>query len=136
MPRRALDTNVLIRHWGDDLGYSRLEQVTPARAVASARRLVTIQRADAIVTPVYIEFICGHATAHSVRLAKAYLGVFEVIDAGRILPGDWDLAKRIAARVGPDGLRRQMGDCLIAALSERLNLEVVTFEKRFPLGRG
>ncbi len=127
-----MDTNVLIRHWGDNLGYSRLQDISIRQVTAAAERLTVVQRSDAILTPVYVEFLCGHATAHSVRLAKAYLNRFAVLDAGRILPTEWKQAKRIAARVPADGLRRQMGDCLIRAIADRLNLEVVTFEKRFP----
>ena len=67
------------------------------------------------------------------RLAKSFLTPFELVDGGRILPADWEVAKRIAARVSADGLRRQMGDCLIRAVADRLNLTVFTFEKRFPI---
>ena len=132
MPRRVLDTNMLIRHWGKELGFSRLDQISVGRADECAKRLIAFQRTDAILTPVYVEFMCGHATAHSVRLAKAFLNPFDIVDRGRILSGDWEVAKRIAARVAADGLRRQMGDCLIRAVADRLNLEVITLEKRFP----
>lgn len=132
MARRVLDTNVLIRHWGDELGYSKLDQVTVRRATECGRRLIGIQQTNAILTPVYVEFLCGHATAHGVSLARGFLSAFELVDGGRILPADWEHAKRIAGRVARDGLRRQMGDCLIRAICDRLNLSVFTFEKRFP----
>jgi predicted nucleic acid-binding protein len=132
MAKRTLDTNVLINHWGDEIGHSRLDQVTTRQAIACAANLIEIQYTNLILTPVFVEFLCGHATAHGVKLSRAYLGEFEIADGGKILPADWEEAKRLAARVPRDGLRRQMGDCLIRAICTRLNLEVFTFEKRFP----
>ena len=133
MPRRVLDTNVLIRHRGDELGFSRLDQISVRRATECGRRLVAVHQANAILTPIYVEFLCGHATAHSVRLARGFLSPFDRVDGGRILPADRAEAIRLAARVPRDGLRRQTGDCLIRAICDRLNLEVFTFERRFPV---
>ncbi len=132
MARRVLDTNILINHWGDTFGRVSSRQITVRHADQCARKLISSQGTNSILTPIYVEFLCGQRSAHEVTLAKKFLASFEVLDQGRILPVDWENAKRIAARVPKDGLRRQMGDCLIRALCDRLKVEVFTFEKRFP----
>jgi predicted nucleic acid-binding protein len=38
----------------------------------------------------------------------------------------------LVRRVPPDGSRRQMGDCLIRAIADRLNAEVLTRDAGFP----
>ena len=132
MARRILDTNVLINHWGREFSKTRPSTLTLKDARRSAEKLIELQSSNTILTPVYLEFLCGKGSEHEVTLAKAFLSKFEIADGGRILDQDWQNAKRIAARVPRDGLRRQMGDCLIRAICDRLKLEVFTFEKRFP----
>jgi predicted nucleic acid-binding protein len=66
------------------------------------------------------------------KLARAYLGEFEIVDAGRILPADWKVAKQIAHRILRDRSPRQLGDCIIRAICNRLHLEVLTADRRFP----
>jgi predicted nucleic acid-binding protein len=130
--KRVLDTNVLINHWIRSLGGRRLSDVRRAQAVAWANRLRELQGSAVILTPIYVEYICGQRNRHELDLARAYLGRFEIADRGNILRQDWDYARRLAERVPRDGLPRQLGDCLIRALCERLHLEYVTFEIRFP----
>jgi predicted nucleic acid-binding protein len=67
-----------------------------------------------------------------VSLARAYLEAFELLDEDRIPPDDWRDARRISLRVSRDGRKRQVGDCIIRAICNRLNLDVLTADKRFP----
>jgi hypothetical protein len=94
--------------------------------------LIAIHATNSLLTPIYIEYVCGQGSAHEVELARAFLSGFKIADKGQILKADWEHARRIAERVPRDGLRRQLVDCLIRALCNRLNLECFTFEKRFP----
>jgi predicted nucleic acid-binding protein len=95
-------------------------------------KLARLQSSNSTLTPIYIEYVCGQRTAHEVDLARAYLGAFDLADGGKITKQDWVNARRIAERVPRDGLRRQLGDCLIRAICQRRHLEFVTFERRFP----
>ena len=133
MPRRVLDTNILSKHW--DACVHRRQRgraVTEDDAKRWARELIDLQGTRSILTPIAIEYVCRGATAHDVSLARAYLAEFDVADRGRVLPEDWEAAKRVAQRVLPDRRTRQLGDCLIRAICDRLNLDVFTGDKRFP----
>jgi hypothetical protein len=59
MSRRVLDTNILINFWAKKAGGRRSADITPRDAVAWARELIKLQRTDAIITPIYIEYVCG-----------------------------------------------------------------------------
>lgn len=132
MPRRVLDTNILINHWGDATRGLRVRHLRREHAVRFGRHLANLRDADSILTPIYLEYVCGRGSAHEVALARSYLSVFKIADGANVLPADWVEARRIAERVPHDGLRRQLGDCLIRALCNRLHLELLTAEKRFP----
>lgn len=130
MARRALDTNVLISFW-----WTRANAHGRGITVSIARRWVEQLRElhgnARIVTPVAIEFLCGTKNGNELRLWRAFVDAFDLADQGNVTKADWALARRLAERVPRDGLRRQMGDCLIRAICDRLHLEVVTGEKRF-----
>ncbi|MDB5330059.1 MAG: hypothetical protein JWP03_1210 [Phycisphaerales bacterium] len=132
MAKRALDTNILINHWLRVSKGCRPREIDARQAGRWGRELMELQRAGAILTPIYIEYVCGQGSAHEVNLARTYLKPFEIADEGHILPKDWENARKIAERVPRDGLRRQLGDCLIRAICVRLNLEFITAERRFP----
>jgi predicted nucleic acid-binding protein len=132
MARKVLDTNVLINFWHDKAGNTPPAAITKRRAAEWGRQLIELQGTDALLTPIYIEFVCGKGSAHEVQLAHAFLAGFEMVDGGKIRKEDWEHARRIAERVPRDGLRRQLVDCLIRAICNRLHLEFFTFEKRFP----
>ena len=132
MLRRILDTNLLINHWCARLKGTHTRDVKVNTARGWANELIALQGNAAILTPIYLEFVCGARSENELKLARAFLGAFKLADDGEILPGDWKEAQRIAERVPTDGLPRQMGDCLIRALCKRLRMEVVTAEKRFP----
>jgi predicted nucleic acid-binding protein len=128
--RRLLDTSWLAQHWHDCGGHSP-GPTTTRDAERWARRLAQLRRTDAIVSPVVIEFLAGVRTERELKLARAYLSRFNVIDEGRILEQDWEQAKRLAERIPRDGKPRQLGDCLVRALAIRLRYDVDTLDRRF-----
>jgi predicted nucleic acid-binding protein len=128
----VLDTNILINFWIKKIKGKRLADLTRSDAARLARELIKLHGTNAILTPIYIEYVCGEGHAHAVTLARAYLQAFDLVDEGRILEQDWEEAKRIAHRVLPDNSPRQMGDCLIRAICKRLHLEILTADRRFP----
>jgi predicted nucleic acid-binding protein len=132
MARRVLDTNILINFWNTKVRGKRLRDFKRADAMRWGNELIKLQGTDAILTPIYLEYVCGEGHAHAVTLARAYLQPFDLVDEGRILEQDWDEAKRIAQRVLPDNSPRQMGDCLIRAICKRLHIEIFTADRRFP----
>ena len=89
-------------------------------------------QSNAIVTPVFLEFIGGVRSAAELQLAETYLNQFHVVDNGKVLEEDWQEAERIARRVPRDGTPRQLGDCLIRAIANRLRYDVSTIDQRFP----
>ena len=131
MARRVLDTGYLIRHWRNRVR-TPLDDVRAAEAEAWARELIGWHNTDAIVTPIYIEFVAGVRSAHELVLARAYLAPFRMFDDGSISVADWKLARRIAERVPRDGKPRQLGDCLIKAIATRLNHDVESLDVGFP----
>lgn len=132
MRRRILDTNRLINHWGRCRARHGPRAISTERAKSWADELIEIEDAQTILTPIYIEYLCGQTTAEKVRLAQAFLNQFKIVDRGMIQDTDWQLATRIAARVRPSGGRRQMGDCLIRAVADRLGFEIRTGDRGFP----
>ena len=132
MPRRVLDTNILINFWAGKVVRHRTSVLTQRDAASWAKELIELQGTDAILTPIYIEFVCGQGDENWMKLARAYLDEFEIVDGGRILPDDWKVAKQIAQRILRDHSPRQLGDCIIRAICKRLNLDVLTADRRFP----
>jgi predicted nucleic acid-binding protein len=131
MGRSVLDTSTLIDHWNRSRRLP-LAQNTAEDARRWARDLIRLRQTDAIVTPVALEVICGTQGRHELRLVRAYLEMFQIIDEGDVRAADWSEAARIAARVPRDGSPRQMGDCLIRAVSRRLRYQVDSLDKSFP----
>lgn len=129
MRRLLLDTSVLIR------GYHNSPGGIPGdaeRAMEWARTLVDRYSSNAIVSPVYLEFICGAKSAAELSLFESFLSVFEVADEWEIQRVDLREAQRISRRVPPDGKRRQFADCLIRAMANRLNCDVFSLDAGFP----
>ena len=135
MVRRIFDTSILISDWHQNAGKrpkrgSKRQFETWGNQ--RAKELIELHGSDLIATPVAIEFIAGVQSSDELRLARAFLKPFRVMDDGRILSEDWKEAERLAARVPSDGRRRQLGDCLIRAIADRLNCEVLSLDKGFP----
>ena len=131
MARKIFDTSALIQHWHDCGGRSSAGK-TPEDAADWARRLIAVHDTDAIVTPVFVEFVAGVTHSAELELARSFLKQFRLLDEGRITPEDWDETRRLAQRIPTNGKPRQLGDCLIAAIGKRLHYEVIRFDKGFP----
>src|SRR6266481_5202187 len=114
---RIPDTNVLINFW---LQF-RLWQRNEAEVRAFAHRLIRSYNTEFIASPVRIEFLCGVEGHSNLKLWLALLEPFNAIDEGQIPRADWQEAERIAKRVTAHGRRRKLGDCLLKAISTRLN---------------
>jgi predicted nucleic acid-binding protein len=130
MARRILDTSVILRHWLECGGYSGQTKKDEVREWA--KKLIEIRGTNLIVTPVLIEMLAGANTAAELDLLRAYLEQFRVIDERKIPAQDWSKAQDYAQRVPRRGNRRQLGDCLIRAIADRLHYDVDTLDKRFP----
>lgn len=126
MPKRVLDTNILIAHF-HRLG--PLDGKGPDEAEGWARGLIRDKETSAIVSPVVVEFLCGVLDERERELREGYLKAFEVIDEGKTLPQDWREARRLAKHPGFRPRSRDLGDCLILAICDRLKHEVVTDDK-------
>ena len=124
---RILDTNVII-NWWRKLPRS---QHSVSGVKAWAGQLADVYDTDLIASPVRIEFLCGALNDQELKLFQAYLDTFEAIDGGKMPRQDWEQAERIAKRIVKSGRRRKLGDCLLMAISLRLNCDVVTADPDF-----
>jgi predicted nucleic acid-binding protein len=129
--RTVLDTSVLIRHWHRSVS-RHFERLTSDDARKWARDLTEIEEPDAVVTPVVLEIICGVRNARELRLTRAYLEEFRIVDGGKVTVEDWNEARRLAQRIPRDGRPRQLGDCLIRAIARRFKYLVRTFDTGMP----
>jgi predicted nucleic acid-binding protein len=128
--RKILDTNRLINHWRSFLK-DKSPNVSGTDIKQGANKLIKAVGSNAIVTPVYLEFIAGSRSKEELQLFLIFLAEFEIVDKGVITPDDWKIAKQIASRVPRDGHPRDSIDCLIAAIAERLHMVVDTADRRF-----
>src|SRR5271166_1853861 len=71
--RRVLDTSILISHWRRCRSARPLAQINETEAQSWALRLIEIERSDAIVTPVLLEFLCGVVGKRDITLAPKKL---------------------------------------------------------------
>ncbi len=130
MSRNVLDTSVLLDHWHQRRKKTR--GLSEAGVRKWAQELAKVHETRAIVTPVKLEFICGATSKQEMQLSDVFLREFEIVDQGRILAEDWQEAERIARRVPRTGKRRQLGDCLVRAIANRLRHEVISHDEDFP----
>jgi predicted nucleic acid-binding protein len=130
--RGILDTCYLIGHWRQSRGKRALEDVAEKMVVEWAGRLIEIHETDAIVTPVVLEMLCGVMSKHELELTRSYLSEFDCVDGGDVRSVDWVEAKRLASRVPRDPEPRDLGDCLIRAIANRLGYDVFTTNTNFP----
>jgi predicted nucleic acid-binding protein len=133
MPKYTLDTNVLIAHFNE---LRPLDGKGEDEVEAWARSLTSDRGTNAILSPVEVEFLCGVVNQHELRLHEAYLRVFEVVDDRKTLPQDWQEARRLAKHAGYQARPRDLGDCLISAISDRLHLEILSDDKGLIRQRG
>jgi hypothetical protein len=128
-----LATNILILNWRQCRGGSLADR-TAADAEEWARRLIKLQKTNAILTPIYLEFVGGVIHQHEMELSKAYLGQFRILDEGEITPADWALARQLAERIPSrtDPTPRGAIDCLIRALARRFRCDLRTSDLGMP----
>lgn len=131
MSGKVFDPNKLISQWkrwrkGPHGDY------TPADAEAWASELIKLHKKNWILAPVYLEFIGGVTHHREMRLAKAFLAAFSILDGGDIRPEDWAEARRLAERIAPDAKPRGAIDCLIKAITIRLRCELLTDDGGMP----
>ena len=120
MLRRVLDTNVL--SW-ISAAFNPTPQRGPQDARDRARLLIKDKNTDAILSAIEVEFLVGVVDRHEMELAEAYLAEFQVIDENNTLPQDWEEARRVARHIGHHATPRDLGDCLIIAICERLHYD-------------
>lgn len=127
MAKRLLDSNKLYPFFRK----KRRGSSSPSRddAAVWARELSALHGTGVIATPVYVEFLCGVTDRNEMDLAVAFLDAFENIDGGRILPEDWQAASDRARRVPASRKPRQVVDCLLFAITQRLNCGLLTDDK-------
>ncbi len=126
MPKRILDTNVLILNW------RRLkENPSEVDIKNNAGELIKLQGTKWIVSPVKVEFLCGADTKAKTKQYQYYLSFFEVLDEQRTPALDWFEAERIACRIPTSRKARKMGDCLIQAIAARLKADIITADRDF-----
>jgi predicted nucleic acid-binding protein len=131
MAKFVLDTSVLL-HWWNERRSRHRGPVTVDHAQAWGRALAAAEKTTAIVTPVLIEVVGGTTRAAELRLMRAFLEPFVCVDGQRITAHDWEEARRLAQRVPRDRRPRQLGDCLIRAIANRLHYEVRSGDTAFP----
>jgi predicted nucleic acid-binding protein len=134
MRKKLLDTNILSAQW-QRKGGRRAQGFSSEDVKGWADELIAMHGGAAIVTPVYIEFICGATSQREMQLAESYLAVFQIADLGDIRVDDWSEAGRIARRIPYSGKPRQLGDCLIRAVANRLRMDVISGDLGFPRTR-
>jgi predicted nucleic acid-binding protein len=124
MAVRILDTNILILFWRQKRAKSRKSTLTENVARRWAKELIDLRRSNAIVSPVAIEFLGGSTNREELKLYRAFIGEFVIVDRGNVPADDWKEARQRAERVPANSRPRQLGDCLIVAIAKRLRLDV------------
>src|SRR5437879_4257514 len=128
--KRILDSSILINYW-HKRRTKRLADITPSDALQWGRDLIKLHDTDAIATPVLIEMLAGVTHAWELTLTKAFLEAFKCVDNQRVIRQDWADAIRLAQRVPRNSQPRQLGDCLIRAIANRLRYEVLSLDRGF-----
>jgi predicted nucleic acid-binding protein len=96
------------------------------------KQLIKIHDSDAIVTVIMIEILGGTTSAAELTLMRAFLRPFQCVDQQKVTAHDWREAIRLSSRVPRDRRTRQLGDCLIRAIANRLHYDVITHDQGFP----
>ncbi len=131
MSRRILDTNLLVAHWRMSWRELRKKEPTPVLARRWAQQLIHLRQTEWIELPVRLEFLAGRRTEEPIEVVQAYLGEFALADEGIVLPDDWRGAENYANRI-LSNRPRDLGDCLILAIADRLGFDIDTFDGGMP----
>jgi predicted nucleic acid-binding protein len=133
MSKQTFDTNILINHFNR---HRPLDGKSEKDAESWVQILTQDHDTKLILSPVEVEFLCGVVDEHEMRLREAFLRRFEVADDHRTLPEDWKEARRFAKHPGYQPRSRDLGDCLLLAIADRLNLRIITDDKGLKRQRG
>jgi predicted nucleic acid-binding protein len=133
MAKQTYDTNIFINHFNR---HRPLDGKGEKDAEGWAQALISDNDTKLFVSPVEIEFLCGVIDEHEMRLREAFLSKFEVVDDHKTLPEDWKEARRLAKHPGYQPRSRDLGDCLLLAITARLNLGIITDDKGLKRQRG
>jgi hypothetical protein len=96
MAGRILDSSVLISFWRQRRAKTKNQSPTEEDARHWAAELIELRRSNLIVSPVAVEFYCGSTNREEIRLYRAFLGEFHVVDSGAIPVADWEDARKRA----------------------------------------
>ena len=135
--KQLLDTNQLITYWQRRQRTDVVHVPDPDIAAAWGRDLIASTGTDAIVSPVYLEFVGAARSGEELGAYRAFLDSFTVLDGWDIRPADLRRAKSLAERVPrrhrTDPVRpRGAIDCLIRALAARHGHTVLSDDAGFP----
>ena len=129
MGQRILDTNVLISFWWKCWNERSRDERTAKGVRNWARDLIKARNSNSVVSPVVVEFIAGSKNNKDLLLLRAFIEEFDIVDAGVIPREDWQAAKLRAERIPRNGKRRDLGDCLILAIADRLHMDVDSLDE-------
>jgi hypothetical protein len=122
---------VLIRWWHQCRRGRPHANIQPDEVARWGKALAEFYKTDAIATPVFIEMIAGTMDGRELSLTRTYLDCFHCVDERQVPPADWKKAIRLASRVPRKARPRDLGDCLIRAIADRLNYDVITHDTGF-----
>ncbi len=123
---------MLLSWWRNRRGGRTWDRITPAEVTRWAADLIAFYGSNAIVTPIYLEVVGGVTDRRELALTLVFLGRFRCVDERDIPADDWRDAERIARRIPRKRTPRDMGDCVIRAIANRLKYAVHTFDTNFP----
>jgi predicted nucleic acid-binding protein len=129
--RLILDTSVLLRWWRRCRRGRQLADIRRGEIIQWGKKLTELHQTDAIATPVYIEMLAGTSDRRELAYTRIFLGCFRCIDEQRTPSTDWEEAIRLAGRIPREPRPRDLGDCLIRAIANRLKYGVITHDTGF-----
>lgn len=134
MTSQVMDTNKLLAFWRGNLprpgGFGGVHSTR--EAVEAAGRVFEVYPNAVLVTPARLEFLGGTRDRDELAWADAFLGEFELLDAGDVIPQDWAEAERLARRVRHGGRSRGALDCVIVAACNRLHADLHSDDTGLP----
>jgi predicted nucleic acid-binding protein len=129
--RLVLDTSVLLSWWRRRRQGRRYADIKKSEISQWGKQLAELHQTDAIVTPVYVEMLAGTSDRRELAFTRLFLDCFRCIDEQRTPAVDWEEAIRLAGRIPRQPRPRDLGDCLIRAIANRLNYGVLTHDAGF-----
>jgi hypothetical protein len=87
MPKRVLDTNILLSFWNHCSQKSK-GRFQAADARRWAKQLISFHNTNAILTPIYIEVLAGVTNAKEATAWEAFLAEFACVDRQQLFKED------------------------------------------------